>query len=69
MTKIVRLGMATVILSAGQSTSVRVRLNQTGKRLLAKHRTLKVELTITESGKAISSTTIAFKAKATRTHK
>ena len=67
--KVVRLGTATVILSAGQTKTVVVTLNATGRRLLAKHHTLKVKLAITESGKAISSTTVAFKAKATRTQK
>jgi hypothetical protein len=40
-----------------------VRLNATGKRLLAKHGSLKVKLTLTQSGKTIRSTTVTFKKK------
>lgn len=50
-------------LTTGQSKTVRIALNGTGKRLLAKHHSLKVKLAITGSGKTVSGRTVIFTAK------
>jgi hypothetical protein len=65
--KLVVVGSASVTLKAGESKTVRIALNRTGKRLLARRHKLKVKLRITQilaSGqtKAISSQTLTFKA-------
>ena len=68
---VVVLGSATVTLTAGQSKTVQISLNATGKRLLAERRTLEVKLTLTQSGKStVYPSAITFKAKPiTKSHK
>ena len=58
--KTVVVGKATVTVAAGHRKTVRVALNPTGKRLLVRYHKLKVKLTITQSGKAITSRTVTF---------
>jgi len=65
--KLVVVGTASVTLTAGQSRTVRITLNGTGKRLLEKRRTLKVTLRVTQALstgqiKAISAQKLTFKA-------
>jgi hypothetical protein len=60
--KVVVLGSVTVTIAAGQSKTVEVSLNATGKRLLAKHRKLKAQLTVRQSGKTVSSATVTLNA-------
>jgi hypothetical protein len=66
--KVVVLGTTTVTLTAGQSKTVRITLNGTGKQLLAKHHSLKVKLAITGSGKTVSGRTVTFTAKPQNKH-
>jgi hypothetical protein len=71
--KLVVLGVASATLSAGESRTVRLTLNRTGTRLLAKRHKLKVRLAITQTlanGKttAILSQTLTFKQAAKRHH-
>jgi len=61
--KVVVLGNATLTLSAGQTKTVQLSLNGTGKRLLSEYHALKVKLAVTEPGKTVSAKTITFKAK------
>jgi len=56
--KVVVVGAATVTLRAGESRTVRISLNSTGKRLLAKRHKLKVRLRITQTLASGRSTTI-----------
>jgi hypothetical protein len=56
--KVVVVGTATVTLKAGESRTVRISLNSTGKRLLAKRHKLKVRLRITQTLASGRSTTI-----------
>jgi len=56
--KVVVVGAATVTLRAGESRTVRISLNRTGKRLLAKRHKLKVRLRITQTLASGRSTTI-----------
>jgi hypothetical protein len=65
--KLVVVGTASVTLKAGESKTVRIALNGTGKRLLEKRRTLKVTLRVTQTLstgqiKAISTQKLTFKA-------
>jgi hypothetical protein len=62
-TKLVTLGTLTTTLSAGQSQTDIISLNGTGRKLLAQHHTLKVRLSVSENGRQIASSTIAFKTK------
>ena len=66
--KVVVLGTTTVTLTTGQSKTVRITLNGTGKQLLAKHHSLKVKLAITGSGKTVSGRTVTFTAKPQNKH-
>ena len=66
--KLAVLGNARLTLSAGQTKTVKLTLNQTGKRLLVKYHALKVKLAIHESGKTVSTQTISFKAKPKSRH-
>ena len=71
--KLVVLGAASATLNAGESRTVRLALNSTGKRLLAKRHRLKVRLAITQTlanGKttAILSRTLTFKKPVKRHH-
>ena len=54
------VGLASVTLAAGQSTTMTVTLNKVGKRLLAHHHRLRVTLTITQNGTTVSRSTIAL---------
>jgi hypothetical protein len=65
--KVVVVGSASVTLKAGETRTVRIALNGTGKRLLQKRHTLKVTLRITQTLaggqlRAISTQTLNFKA-------
>jgi len=62
-TKTVVLGSATVTIPAGATATIKVKLNAAGKRLLVKHRLLRVKLAVMQSGKVIGSATITFKEK------
>jgi hypothetical protein len=64
--KTVVVGSETVTIAAGKSRTVRISLNGSGKRLLAKHNPLKAKLAVTASGKKVSSSTITFKTKKKR---
>ena len=57
---VVVLGTATVTLTAGQSRTVEIALNSTGKRLLARLHRLKAKLVASEAGKTVSSQTITY---------
>ncbi len=61
--KPVVVGTEKVTIRAGHRKTVRITLNRTGRRLLARHHTLKVLLTITQRGHTVLSRTITFKAK------
>ena len=61
--KVVVVGTAKVEIRAGHSKEVRITLNRTGRRLLAKNHKLKVNLTVTQSGHTVRRRTITFKAK------
>ena len=63
------MGSKKVTIRAGHHTTVRITLNQTGRRLLAKYGKLKVKLTITQKGHKASSRMITFKAKRRSKHK
>jgi hypothetical protein len=65
-TKTVELGIATVTLTPGERKTLRLTLNRAGKRLLAQLQRMKVKLAITESGTAVSSQTLTFKATSKR---
>ena len=56
------VGTAKVEIRAGHSKKVRLTLNRTGRRLLAKNHKLKVNLTITQNGHTVRRRTITFKA-------
>ena len=71
--KIVVVGIANVTLNAGESRTVRISLNGTGKKLLAKRHKLKVRLRVTQTlanGHAATalSQTLTFKKAAKRHH-
>ena len=61
--KVIVVGSAKVKIRAGQSKKVRITLNRTGRRLLAKKHKLNVKLTITQNGHTVRSRTLTFKAK------
>jgi parallel beta-helix repeat protein len=67
--KVVVVGRAKIDIRAGHSKTVRITLNQSGRRLLAKSHRLKVKLTITQNGHTVSSRPITFTAKPPRQHK
>jgi hypothetical protein len=64
--KTVTVGTVTVTIAAGHTETIKVNLNGTGKKLLAKRKPLKAKLTITQAGKTITGTTITFKNKKKR---
>jgi hypothetical protein len=71
--KTVSVGSASVTLAAGQSKTVKVSLNSTGKRLLARFHRLKVRLTVTQKRTnaaplVVSRQTLTFKQKRGRHH-
>ena len=72
-TKVVVLGTAKVTLAAGKSTTVKLTLNAAGKKLLAKHGTLKTKLAVTTKNgtktQALKTTTVTFKAAAKKKRK
>jgi hypothetical protein len=55
-------------LHVGKRKTVHITLNRTGRRLLAKHHTLKVKLTVSQNGKTVRTKTITFKTKAKKKH-
>jgi hypothetical protein len=59
---VVTLASARVALTAGQSKTVQLALNATGKRLLARFHQLQATLNISASGKVLSSKTVTFRA-------
>jgi hypothetical protein len=73
--KVVVVGTASATLSAGQSQTLRIALNGTGRRLLASHHKLKAKLVVTQAiANAITTTvstrTVTFKvAKKGRRHR
>jgi hypothetical protein len=73
--KVVVVGIANVSLKAGQTQTVRIALNRTGKRLFASHHGLKAKLRVTQATAAagaatVSTRTVTFKpAKRGRTHR
>jgi uncharacterized repeat protein (TIGR01451 family) len=67
--KVIVVGRAKAKIQAGRKKTVEVKLNRTGRRLLAKHHTLKVKLTITQDGHLVRSRTITFKANRPSKHK
>jgi hypothetical protein len=56
--KVVQVGSASVTLEAGQSKTVKIGLNSTGKALLASHHGLKTTLRITQANAGGGSTTV-----------
>ena len=71
--KIVAVGIASVTLNAGESRAVRISLNGTGKKLLAKRHKLGVRLRVTQTlanghATTILSQTLTFKTAAKRHH-
>jgi hypothetical protein len=66
--KVVNVGKAKVKITAGHQKNVRITLNRTGRRLLAKEHTLKVKLTVTQNGHMVRTKTITFRAKSPRKH-
>ena len=62
--KVVTVGSANVTLTAGQTETVRISLNGTGRHLLAGHRTLKVKLVVSQrvagGTKTVSTQTLTF---------
>jgi hypothetical protein len=65
-TRMVVLGSAKVRLAAGKSTTVKLTLNAAGKKLLAKHHTLKTKLAVTTKNgtktQTLKTATLTFKA-------
>ena len=59
--KVVVLGTEKVRIRRGHSKTVRITLNRTGRRLLAKHHRLKVKIVITEGRHTLRTRTITFK--------
>jgi hypothetical protein len=59
-TKQLTVGLATATLNAGHSKALHVMLNSAGRRLLAAHHTLTARLTVSQSGKRVWNSTIAF---------
>ena len=71
--KIVLVGIASVALNAGESRTVRISLNRTGKKLLARRHKLKVRLRFTQTlanGRSAAgvSQTLTFKKPARHHH-
>ncbi len=61
--KVIDVGRAKVSIPAGHTKKVRVKLNSTGRRLLAKYHKLKVKVEIRQGGHTVRTLTITFKAK------
>jgi uncharacterized repeat protein (TIGR01451 family) len=61
--KVIDVGRAKVSIPAGDTKKVRVKLNSTGRRLLAKYHKLKVKVEIRQGGHTVRTLTITFKAK------
>ena len=61
--KLIDVGRAKVSIPAGHTKKVRVKLNSTGRRLLAKQHKLKVKVEIRQGGRTVRTLTITFKAK------
>ena len=55
------VGRASVVLRAGQARTVTVRLNRTGRRLLAHGRRLRVRLTVQQAGAANRASIVTFR--------
>jgi hypothetical protein len=71
--RIVAVGIASVTLNAGETRTVRITLNGTGKKLLAKLHKLKVRLRVAQTlanghATTILSQTLTFKKTAKRHH-
>jgi hypothetical protein len=67
--KTVTVATKTVTLGAGKHAKVTLALNATGKRLLAKHHTLPVQLTVTQGAKVRHSQKLTFKKKQKAKHR
>jgi hypothetical protein len=67
--KSVVVGREKVTIKAGHKKLVRLTLNRTGQRLLAKHHKLKVTLEVKQAGHKTVKKTVVFKAKARTKHK
>ena len=59
--KVVVLGVARATIASGKSANVKISLNAAGRRLLTKHATLPVTLTVKMGGKVIASDRLKFK--------
>ena len=57
------VGRAKVTIPSGDTKKVRIKLNSTGRQLLAKDHKLRVEFVITEGGHTVRTLTVTFKAK------
>ncbi len=66
--KPVVVGKLKAKLRVGKRKTVRISLNRTGRRLLAKKHTLKVKLTVSQNGKTVRTKTVTFKMKAKKKH-
>jgi hypothetical protein len=62
-TKLVTLGNVIASVPAGQARTVRVALNATGRRFLARFHQLKAKLTIAQSGAVLTRPTLTFHAR------
>jgi sugar lactone lactonase YvrE len=64
--KTVILGSAKITIAAGKSKTVRIRLNQAGRRLLTQERRLKAKLALTEAGQTVRTASVTFKMTKTK---
>ena len=65
--KTVVVGKVTATFSGGQTATIHIGLNRTGRQLLAKFHKLRATLTLLSAGKTVARTQITFKAKGTKT--
>jgi hypothetical protein len=66
--RVIDLGSITRTIAAGHGTTIKVALNQTGKRLLTSHHKLSVKLTLTQTSRKTRTVarTLTFKAPKTK---
>ena len=58
---VVTVGQANTTIPAGQSKTVTITLNQTGRQLLAKRGSLETTLTVTQSAERVASKIVWFR--------